>query len=121
MNSIKALASIALVIGLGVIAATPALAFPAFSSSRLNLRSGPGEEFPIVGVMERNVRVEMTGCLQDWSWCVVTVAGVPGWVFSKYVVVDVQGAVLQVGIAADQGRVPVVGVDGMLIDPSAGQ
>jgi uncharacterized protein YraI len=121
MNTRKILPALALAIGFSAIAATQALAFPAFSSSRLNLRSGPGEEFPIVGVMERNVRVEMTGCLQDWSWCVVTVAGVPGWVFSKYVVVDVQGAVLQVGIAAQQGRVPVVGPDGMLIDPSAGQ
>jgi uncharacterized protein YraI len=121
MKSRKTLPSLALLIACSAIAATPASAFPAFSSSRLNLRSGPGEEFPVVGVMERNVRVEMTGCLQDWSWCFVNVSGVPGWVFSKYVVVDVQGAVLQVGIAAEQGRVPVVGVDGIVIDPTAGQ
>ena len=121
MQSRIALPLLALLIACSAMAATPAFAFPAFSSSRLNLRSGPGEEFPVVGIMDRNVRVEMTGCLADWSWCVVNVAGVNGWVFSKYVVVDVQGAVLQIGIAAEQGRVPVVGVDGIVVDASAGQ
>ena len=51
----------------------------------------------------------------------MNVAGINGWVLSKYVVVDVQGAVLQIGIAAEQGRVPVVGVDGIVVDASACQ
>ena len=91
MKSSVRLISLVSALACGAMLAAPAVAFPAFSTTLLNLRSGPGEEFPIVGVMERNVRVDMTGCLPDWSWCVVTVAGVPGWVFAKYVVVDVQG------------------------------
>lgn len=98
-----------------LLASAPALAFPAYSTSRLNLRGGPGEEFPVVGIMEKNVTVEVTGCLADWSWCVVNVSGVPGWVSAKYVVVNVQTGVLHIDEVGEQGRVPVVGPDGVVI------
>lgn len=96
--------------------AAPAAAFPAFTSSKiLNLRAGPGVEFPIVGVMERNVRVDMTGCIEDFTWCVVTVDGLVGWVFARSIVVDTTEGIFHLYELAEQGRVPVVGADGVLV------
>ena len=60
------------------LAVGPALAVPGFSTAHLNLRTGPGTQYPVVGVMEYNVRSDITGCLADWSWCSVTVAGKGG-------------------------------------------
>jgi uncharacterized protein YraI len=102
-------------IGLSI-AALPASAFTAFTSSKiLNLRAGPGEEFAIIGVMERDVRVNVTGCLADYTWCVLTVDGLVGWAFARSIVVDTPEGIIHLQDAADQGRVPVVGADGVLV------
>jgi uncharacterized protein YraI len=118
MTNRSKLGLVSLHLAWSAILATPVLAFPAFSTTMLNLRSGPGEEFPIIGVMERNVTVEVKGCLADWSWCAVNAAGIDGWVAGKYVVVNVQGGILHIAEVGDQGRVPVVGPDGVVIDPA---
>jgi uncharacterized protein YraI len=107
---------IAASVAVGLLSATSASAFTAFTSSKtLNLRAGPGEEFPIVGVMERNVRVEVTGCVLDYSWCFLIVDGVPGWAFARSLVVDTEEGIIHVYEAADKGMVPIVGVDGVLV------
>ena len=41
-----------------LLAAGPALAVPGYSTAHLNLRTGPGTQYPVVGVMEYNVRSE---------------------------------------------------------------
>lgn len=108
--------SIAVALAASIITATSAAAFTAFTSSKLlNLRAGPGEEFAIVGVMERDVRVDVRGCLPDFNWCVVTVDGLVGWVFARSIVVDTQEGIIHLQDAADQGRVPIVGADGVLV------
>jgi len=99
-----------------LITATSASAFTAFTSSKiLNLRAGPGADFPIVGVMERDVRVEVTGCVLDYTWCFLTVDGIPGWAFARSLVVDTEEGIIHVQDAADKGMVPIVGADGVLI------
>jgi uncharacterized protein YraI len=103
-------------LAVGLMGATSADAFTAFTSSKeLNLRSGPGEEFPIVAVMKRDVRVEVTGCVLDYTWCFLTVDGIPGWAFARSLVVDTEGGIIHVQDAADQGLVPIVGADGVLV------
>jgi uncharacterized protein YraI len=100
----------------GLMGVTSASAFSAFTSSKiLNLRAGPGEEFAIVGVMERDVRVEVTGCVLDYTWCFLTVDGIPGWAFARSLVVDTEEGIIHVADAADKGMVPIVGADGILV------
>ena len=65
-------------------AAGPALAVPGYSTAHLNLRTGPGTQYPVVGTMEYNVRSDITGCLADWSWCSITVAGLSGFLIRQY-------------------------------------
>jgi uncharacterized protein YraI len=93
--------------------AGPALALPGYSTAHLNLRTGPGTQYPIAGMMEYNVRSEITGCLADYSWCSVTVAGLSGWASAEYLVVDKQGAILQVDEQGAATGIPVVVAEGV--------
>lgn len=50
----------------------------------LNLRSGPGPGFAVIGVIPANSEVTVEGCLAAASWCQVTHAGVQGWASGEY-------------------------------------
>ena len=93
--------------------AGPAFAISGYSTSHLNLRTGPGTQYPIAGVMETNVRSEITGCLADYSWCSITVAGLTGWASAEYLVVDEGGSILQVDEQGAATGIPVVEAAGV--------
>jgi uncharacterized protein YraI len=84
------------------------MALDAYSTTHLNLRAGPGTQYPIVGVMNRQVQTEITGCLADWSWCAMRVDGKTGWAASQYLVMAEGGKVgPSIGI-------PVVGAEAIV-------
>jgi uncharacterized protein YraI len=97
----------------GILVASPAFAISGYSTSHLNLRTGPGTQYPIAGVMETNVRSEITGCLADYSWCAVNVAGLSGWASAEYLVVDEGGSILQVDEQGAATGIPVVEAAGV--------
>jgi uncharacterized protein YraI len=97
----------------GVLVASPALAIPGYSTAHLNLRTGPGTQYPIAGVKEYNVRSEITGCLADYSWCSITVAGLSGWASAQYLVVDQNGSILEVDEQGAATGIPVVEAAGV--------
>ena len=106
-----------------ILVAGPALAISGYSTAHLNLRSGPGTQYPVVGVMEYNVRSQITGCIADYSWCAITVAGLNGWASAEYLVVDEGGSILQVdeqGAATGIPVVEVAGVAEVVAGPSVG-
>jgi len=107
----KATQLAALAAGITILLAGPALAVPGYSTAHLNLRAGPGTQYPVVGMMEYNVRADLTGCLADYSWCSVSVAGLSGWSSAEYLVVDKGGEVMQV-TGPDSG-IPVVEAAGV--------
>jgi hypothetical protein len=45
-----------------------------------NMRNGPGTHYTIIGSVHGGSRVELIGCLEDYSWCKGTVQGVEGWI-----------------------------------------
>jgi uncharacterized protein YraI len=51
---------------------------------RLNLRAGPGMDFPKIGLLERNEEVEKLGQAEDWFQVKVKRSGTLGWVASRY-------------------------------------
>ena len=55
----------------------------------LNMRSGPGPMYSIVGVIPANGAVSVQGCLADTSWCTVTHEGVSGWAAGNYMTADI--------------------------------
>ena len=105
---------VALAVGTtAILAAGPALAVNGYSTAHLNLRAGPGTQYPIVGVMEYNVRSQITGCIADYSWCAITVAGLNGWASAEYLVVDEGGSILEVDEQGAATGIPVVEAEGV--------
>jgi uncharacterized protein YraI len=116
-------------IGLGslvgaALIASPAVALNAFSpTGHLNVRSGPGFQYPVVGVMQQNVPAAVTGCIQDYSWCSVAVGAVTGWASAPYLVTDAGGNPTNLQVSGAQLGIPIVvptGVGAVVATPPVG-
>ncbi len=71
----------------------------------LNLRSGPGPHYAIIGVIPSNSEVMVEGCLEAASWCKVSHAGMQGWASGDYLTTVVNDA--PVAIYANRVAVPL--------------
>jgi uncharacterized protein YraI len=69
----------------------------------LNMRAGPGTNFPVVNVLNRGRTVHVHGCVRNFTWCDVTARGNRGWVSARYLEHDRTGDRL-IGVA------PVIGL-----------
>ena len=68
---------------LALLATTAAAsAAPAFASSNVNVRSGPGTGYRAVDTLRRGERVDIQYC--RGSWCFVEKDGPDGWVAANY-------------------------------------
>jgi uncharacterized protein YraI len=98
----------------------------------LNIRSGPGPEYPVIGAIPTNGKAMIVGCIQGSLWCQVTVGSTQGWAYSQFLVATLSGRSLAVseGIAqfptvtyevpaATVGVAPRPAVTGTLIVPRA--
>ena len=59
-----------------------AYAWPAAATTSLNVRSGPGTQFRVVDVLQRNERVEVDYC--RGSWCFIQSRDGQGWASAGY-------------------------------------
>lgn len=57
------------------------------ATTDLNVRAGPGPNYPIVGMLGAGQAASLDGCLQGSKWCKVA----DGWVFSDYLTGDFGG------------------------------
>jgi uncharacterized protein YraI len=75
---------------LAAVTALAALSLPASAATlatattSLNIRTGPGPEYPVIGAIPDNGRATVTGCIQGSLWCQVTYNGRQGWAYSQY-------------------------------------
>lgn len=68
---------------LAVLATTAAAtAAPAFATSNVNVRSGPGTGYAVVDALRRGEQVDVQYC--RGSWCFVERRGPSGWVSANY-------------------------------------
>jgi len=76
-----------------ILTTTAALANPlsATATTDLNVRSGPGPVYPVVGMIDADATANINGCVADMTWCSVNVGGVDGWAFAEYLRVDADG------------------------------
>jgi len=74
----------ALVLGIGALVASTiaASAAPAYATSNVNVRSGPGTGYRAVDVLSRGEYVDVQYC--QGSWCFINQSGPSGWVSSNY-------------------------------------
>jgi uncharacterized protein YraI len=95
-------------------AALAAIAIPAqaqmstVTASDITVRSGPGEEYPEIGLATRGSEAMMDGCIQGSSWCRIDVNGMRGWVFAEYLTIERDGAPVVVEEYRTQYDVPTV-------------
>ncbi|HKS60777.1 MAG TPA: SH3 domain-containing protein [Xanthobacteraceae bacterium] len=59
-----------------------ALAVPATAQTDLNVRSGPGTQYPVVGSIQGGETVDARGC--TGGWCRVSFSGGTGWASRSY-------------------------------------
>ena len=78
----KFLAGTAFIVTLGL--SGIAAAAPGHSSGNVNLRAGPGINYPVVGTIPARQPIQIEGCLEGWSWCNVFWRGNYGWVSGRF-------------------------------------
>lgn len=57
----------------------------------LNIRSGPGPQYPVVGVLGAGQQAMLKGCLENSKWCTIGETQGQGWVYSDYLTADFGG------------------------------
>ena len=109
MKRVHAMIGLAALLGVALVSG-PALAVTAYSpTGHLNVRSGPGFQFPVVSQIQTNVPVEITGCVSDYSWCSVALpGGVTGWASAPYLVTKATGQPKNMSVVGAQLGIPVV-------------
>lgn len=108
MKRMHAMIGVASLLG-AAMAAGPALAVTASSpTGHLNVRSGPGFQYSVVAQMQANVPAQVTGCVSDYSWCAVALAGgVTGWASAPYLV-SAAGTPKNLQVAGAQLGIPTI-------------
>lgn len=72
----------------------PSIALAAMLASAitdLNIRSGPGPEYPVTGFIRAQDAVTMIGCIEGSLWCQVSHKGKEGWAYSQYLATESVG------------------------------
>jgi hypothetical protein len=71
---------------------TPASAASlAAATTPLNIRSGPGPQYSIVGAIPTRGEASILGCILGSLWCQVTYHGRQGWAYSEYLTARLSG------------------------------
>ena len=73
---------------------TTAATVSASASSNLNLRGGPGTNFPVVGSLPAGSSVTVVGRNEDGSWLVIETASSTAWLTSDADLVELEGGQL---------------------------
>lgn len=64
----------------------------ATATTDLNMRSGPGPNYEVVGVIGVDGDVTVLGCLPSSAWCRVQHQGAEGWAYGDYLTAQVESA-----------------------------
>ncbi|MCG6114514.1 MAG: SH3 domain-containing protein [Mesorhizobium sp.] len=101
---------------LGIVAAVGFLAVPgiamaqqvAYATNNVNVRAGPGTDYPVVDVARAGAPVYVHGCLSQRAWCDVDFDGLRGWMSSNYLAFDQRGRRYSGADAMDRLGTPII-------------
>lgn len=85
-----------------------AMAENAVTTEPASLRAGPDDSYPEVAQLDADSPIQVEGCLDDWSWCDVSVDGTRGWMYSPDITYEYQGGYVPFYTYAPAFSVPVV-------------
>ena len=80
-----------LAVVINMLLAAAASAQSAFTTRTANLRAGPSRVFPLVRRLSRGAPVAVVGCVNDLTWCDVSVGRERGWVYARNLQSPFQG------------------------------
>lgn len=80
----RATATILAVTALAALSLPASAATLATATTSLNMRTGPGPEYPVIGAIPDRGKATVTGCIQGSLWCQVSYNGKQGWAYSQY-------------------------------------
>ncbi|MDH7801510.1 MULTISPECIES: DUF1236 domain-containing protein [unclassified Rhizobium] len=83
-------------------------AMVATTASDVSVRSGPGEDYPEVGLATRGSNAVLDGCMEDSSWCRIQVNGLNGWAHADYLNVLYEGSPVILEQRRTELSVPIV-------------
>ena len=78
------------------------------ATTDLNMRSGPGPQYEVIGAIQRNDEARILGCMQGSLWCQVNYEGLQGWVYSRYLTRQVSGQPVVIAEEPAQAGNPTV-------------
>jgi uncharacterized protein YraI len=82
------------------------------ATTDLNIRSGPGPEYPVIGAIAIDDQAMLGGCIEGSKWCQISYAGAEGWVYSDYLIADNAGVEVVVTERPAEMNVPVAVYEG---------
>ncbi|MGJ8572724.1 MAG: DUF1236 domain-containing protein [Hoeflea sp.] len=92
-----------------LLSSTAALAaFNATATTDLNIRSGPGPQYEVVGAIANSDTATVNGCIEGSKWCQVTYNGTTGWSYSEYLSADFTGQQTVISMAPQTAQIPVL-------------
>lgn len=62
-----------------------------YTTERLNVRAGPGRDYPTIDTVRRDTKVTVHGCLRRYDWCDVSKGRMRGWVDGDSLVIPYRG------------------------------
>jgi uncharacterized protein YraI len=101
--------------GLVLAGGQAALAFTATSSAHLNLRSGPGPQYPVVATIGHDDKIDVHGCLKEVTWCDVNWGDQRGWASADYIAYDTDNGPKVLPLAGDAIDIPLVTYDAVAV------
>jgi len=79
---------------------------PGFATTTVNLRAGPGVQYPVVVVLPASAALAVHGCIPDYSWCDASWGQARGWVAARFISVAYQGQT----VVLTPPLAPVIGI-----------
>lgn len=90
------------------VATVGALAQNAYTTANVNMRAGPGTDYPVVVTLPNGAVVDVHGCLSGWSWCDTSWRGNRGWVSGRYLQMIYQNRRVYLPELAPRIGIPVI-------------
>jgi uncharacterized protein YraI len=98
----------AALIAMTMVPATASASSPGFVTTNLNVRAGPGTQFPAVAVFPAGSRVNVIGCTRGFGWCDVSARGIRGWVSGSFLEVAHQNRRVRAPSFGAQIGLPII-------------